>query len=311
MGNFLAALGDIFSNESAYRNAMIAAAVLLFAASGELVAEKAGTINISLEAMMLAGSYAAAIGQDLGGVWLGLGMAASAGLLVAAVQANMSHRLSADQFVVGLVLNVLVLGIVGFMVGSNEPDSHVVSRYAVPLLSDIPLLGPALFDQPWVLYLVYPVVPLIWFLLYRTRWGLEVRAVGEDPNASDVSGLRVNVLRRQTIYLTGMLAGIGGGYFLLARSGRFEDSLIGGRGYIAIAAVIFGGWTLKGTVAGCLAFGLVGSFVLTIPSLGYQSIDSAFLAMAPSAVTIIAMTVFATRVRQPAALARPFIRGLK
>ena len=108
-----------------------------------------------------------------------------------------------------------------------------------------------------------------------------------------------------------MLAGIGGGYFLFARSGRFEDSLIGGRGYIAIAAVIFGGWTLKGSVAGCVAFGLVGSFVLTIPSLGYQSIDPAFLAMAPNVVTIVAMTVFATRVRQPAALARPFIRGLK
>ncbi len=311
MGNFISALGDIFSNESAYRNAVIAAVVLLFAASGELVAEKAGTINISIEAMMLAGAYGAAVGQDQGGVWLGLLMAAAAGLTVSAVQANMSHRLSADQFVVGLVLNVLVLGIVGFLVGSNEPDSHIVQRFEVPGLSKIPLLGPALFDQPWVLYLVYPVIPAVWFVLYRTRWGLEVRAVGEDPNASDVSGLRVNKLRRQTIYLTGIMSGIGGGYFLFARSGRFEDSLIGGRGYIAIAAVIFGGWTLKGSVAGCLAFGLVGSFVLTIPSLGYQSIDPAFLAMAPNMVTIVAMTVFARRVRQPAALARPFVRGLK
>jgi len=311
MGNFLSALADIFSNESLYRNAMIVAVVLLFAASGELVAEKAGTINISLEAMMLAGAYAAAVGQGRFGVWGGLLMAAAAGLVVSAVQANMSHRLAADQFVVGLVLNVLVLGIVGFLVGSNEPASHVVDRLKVPVLSDIPLVGPALFDQPWVLYLIYPVVPAIWFLLYRTRWGLEVRAIGENPNASDVSGLSVNKLRRQTIYLTGMLCGVAGGYFLYARSGRFEDSLIGGRGYIAIAAVIFGGWTLKGSVAGCLIFGLVGSFVLTIPSLGYQAIDPAFLAMAPSVVTIAAMTIFAKRVRQPAALARPFIRGLK
>lgn len=311
MSNFFSALGDIFSNESAYRNAVIAAVVLLFAASGELIAEKAGTINISVEAMLLAGAFGAAVGQSKGGVWFGLLLAAAAGLLVSAVQANMSHRLSADQFVVGLVLNVLVLGIVGFLVGSNEPKSSIVKRFEIPVLSKIPVLGPALFDQPWVLYLIYPVIPGVWYLLYRTRWGLEVRAVGEDPNASDVSGLRVNKLRRQTIYLTGMLAGIGGGYFLFARSGRFEDSLIGGRGYIAIAAVIFGGWTLKGSVAGCLAFGLVGSFVLTIPSLGYQAIDPAFLAMAPNLVTIVAMTIFATRVRQPAALARPFIRGLK
>ena len=311
MGNFLSALADIFSNESLYRNAMIVAVVLLFAASGELVAEKAGTINISLEAMMLAGAYAAAVGQGRFGVWGGLLMAALAGLVVSAVQANMSHRLSADQFVVGLVLNVLVLGIVGFLVGSHEPASHVVARLKVPVISNIPLVGPALFDQPWVLYLVYPVIPFIWYLLYRTRWGLEVRAIGEDPNASDVSGLSVNKLRRQTIYLTGMLCGVAGGYFLYARSGRFEDSLIGGRGYIAIAAVIFGGWTLKGSVAGCVVFGVVGSFVLTIPSLGYQAIDPAFLAMAPNVVTIAAMMIFAKRVRQPAALARPFIRGLK
>ena len=97
-----------------------------------------------------------------------------------------------------------------------------------------------------MLYLVYPLIPAIWWLLYRTRWGLTVRAIGEDPNSADVSGIDVNRLRRQTIYLAGITAGIGGGYFLFARSGRFEDSLIGGRGYIAIAAVIFGGWTAEG-----------------------------------------------------------------
>ena len=312
MGDFWASLADIATNESAYRNAVIAAVVLLFAASGELVAEKAGTINISLEGMMLAGAFGAAVTVDAtGSVWLALLIAAGAGLVVACVQANMSHRLPADQFVVGLVLNVLVLGVVGFLAGEIEPQSAVVDRLEVPLLAEIPLLGPALFDQPWVLYLVYPLVPAIWWLLYRSRWGLEVRATGEDPNASDVSGLHVNKLRRQTIYLAGITAGIGGGYFLFARSGRFEDSLIGGRGFIAIAAVIFGGWTLKGTVAGCVLFGLVGSFVLTIPSLGYSSIDPAFLAMAPNIVTIAAMALFAKRVRQPAALARPFIRGLK
>lgn len=312
MGDFWASLADIATNESAYRNAVIAAVVLLFAASGELVAEKAGTINISLEGMMLAGAFGAAVTVDAtGSVWLALLIAAGAGLVVASVQANMSHRLPADQFVVGLVLNVLVLGVVGFLAGEIEPQSTVVDRLEVPVLAEIPLLGPALFDQPWVLYLVYPLVPAIWWLLYRSRWGLEVRATGEDPNASDVSGLHVNKLRRQTIYLAGITAGIGGGYFLFARSGRFEDSLIGGRGFIAIAAVIFGGWTLKGTVAGCVLFGLVGSFVLTIPSLGYSSIDPAFLAMAPNIVTIAAMALFAKRVRQPAALARPFIRGLK
>src|SRR3954449_9048860 len=304
MGNFLSALGDIATNESAYRNAVIAAAVLLFAACGELVAEKAGTINISLEAMMLAGSFSAAIGVHIThSTWVGLLFAAIAGLIVAAIQANMSHRLPADQFVVGLVLNILVLGLVGFLTASIQPKSNVVRRVSVPLVSRIPLLGPALFDEPWVLYFIFPLVPFVWWVLYRTRWGLEVRAVGEDPNAADVSGLHVNKLRRQTIYLAGMMAGLAGGFFLFARAGRFEDSLIGGRGYIAIAAVIFGGWTLKGTVAGCILFGAVGSFALTIPSLGYNNIDPAFLAIAPNVITVVAMAVFATRVSQPAALA--------
>jgi simple sugar transport system permease protein len=312
MKDFLDALGELATNESAYRNAAIAAVVLLFAASGELVAEKAGTINISLEAMMLAGAFAAAMGQDLtGSVWVALVFGMAAGVLVALVQANMSHRLPADQFVVGLVLNVLILGLVGFLTSELEPTTNVVDRVEIPFLSEIPLIGPALFDAPWVLYLMYGIIPIIWWVTYRTRWGLEVRAVGEDPNASDVSGLHVNRLRRQTIYLAGLTAGLAGGFFLFARAGRFEDSLIGGRGYIAIAAVIFGGWTLKGTVAGCILFGTVASFALTIPILGYDSIDPAFLAIAPNVVTIVAMALFATRVRQPAALARPFIRGLK
>ena len=184
MGDFLSAVGEIATNESAYRNAVIAAVVLLFASSGELVAEKAGTINISLEAMMLGGAFAAAVGQDLtGSVWLALLIGMAAGVAVALVQANMSHRLPADQFVVGLVLNVLVLGVVGFLTAEIEPQSNVVDRIEIPILSQIPLIGPALFDQPWVLYLAFGIVPIVWWLIYRTRWGLEVRAVGEDPNA--------------------------------------------------------------------------------------------------------------------------------
>jgi ABC-type uncharacterized transport system permease subunit len=312
MGDFLSAVGEIATNGSAYRNAAIAAVILLLASLGELVAEKAGSINISLEGMMLGGAFAAALGQDLtGSVWIGLACSMLAGVAVSWVQANMSHRLPADQFVVGLVLNVLVLGVVGFLAGEIELTNNIVGRTEIPLLAELPLIGQALFDQPWPMYLAYPAVPVIWYLVYRTRWGLEVRAVGEDPNAADVSGLHVNKLRRQTIYLAGLTAGLSGSMLVFVRAGSFEDSLVGGRGYIAIAAVIFGGWTLKGSVGGCVLFGIVGSFVLTIPNLGYESIDTSFLAMAPNVVTIVAMAIFATRVRQPSALARPFLRGLK
>ncbi len=279
MGNFFSALGHIATNESAYRNAIISAVVLLFAASGELIAEKAGTHQHlargdDARRSVQRGGRCRHHSLDVGRTAV-RGRRRAAGLRRAGQHEPPPTRPISSSS--AWCSTCLVLGLVGYLTGAINPKSQVVGRLSIPLVSRIPLLGPALFDQPWVLYLVYPLVPLVWWLLYRTRWGLEVRAIGEDPNAADVSGLHVNRLRRQTIYLTGLLAGVGGGYFLFARSGRFEDSLIGGRGYIAIAAVIFGGWTLKGTVAGCITFGLVGSFVLTIPSLGYKSIDSSFL----------------------------------
>src|SRR5262245_61127472 len=181
MRDFLSALGELATNESAYRNAVIAAVVLLFAASGELVAEKAGTINISLEGMMLGGAFAAAVGQDLtGSVWVGLLFAMGAGVVVALVQANMSHRLPADQFVVGLVLNVLVLGLVGFLASEMEPETNLVARVEIPLLAKIPLIGPALFDAPWVLYLAFAIVPVIWWIRCRHWLGRGAVGVGGE-----------------------------------------------------------------------------------------------------------------------------------
>ena len=323
VAGFFSSFWDIITSDITYKNAAIFSVVLLFAAGGEFVAEKAGTINISVEGMLLAGGFAAAVAyhvtreQQPG--WsvhvvaiIALLAAAIAGGVVGLLHANMSHRLPADQFVVGLVLNVLVLGVVGFLTGEIDPQSTTIKPSEVPLLSDIPLVGRALFGQPWPFYLIYALVPLVWLVVYRTRWGLEVRAIGEDPQAADVSGLNVNKRRRESLYVVGLTSGIGGGYFLLASAGLFEDSMIGGRGIIALAAVIFGGWTLKGTVGGCLLFGTVASFLLSVPIVGGQdAIPREFLAMAPSLVTILGMAIFATRVRQPKALARPFVRGLK
>jgi simple sugar transport system permease protein len=307
----VSALWEVVSNEITWSSAMRVAALLLFAASGEWVAERAGTLNISVEGMLLGGAFAAALGYDATeSAAVGMAAGAAAGLLVAVIHANMSHRLTADQFVVGLTLNILVLGLTGFLAAELDPSSKAVASFRIPGLVELPVLGPALFDQPWPLYLVYAVVPVVWWLVYRTRWGLEVRAVGEDPQAADVSGVPVNARRRQTIYLAGLTSGLGGAYFLLSVAGRFEDSIIGGRGFIAIVAVIFGGWTLRGTVAGCLLFGAVVSFRLSLPQQGYE-LNNELLSALPYVVTVLAMAVFATRVRPPAALTRPFVRGLK
>ena len=310
MGDFLSAVGDVVGNDVSYSGAMRFAALLAFAAIGETIAERAGTLNISLEGMVLGGAFAGAVGMHLSSsVTVGLMFAVVTGIAVAAVQANMSHRLSANQFIVGLALNTLVLGVASFLNTSIQPVSSAAHRFAIPVVSRIPLVGEALFYQPWPLYLVYPMVPGAWWLLYRTRWGLEVRAVGENPQAADVTGIDVNKRRRQSIYVTGLTAGLGGGYLVLGQVGRFEDAIVGGQGFIAIAAVIFGGWTLRGVIAGCLLFGTVNSFRLTLPTVGHE-INSELLSAAPFVVTIVTVSFFAYRTREPRALARPFVRGL-
>jgi simple sugar transport system permease protein len=306
----MGAIFEVLTSESALASAVAFASLLAFAASGEWVAERAGTLNISVEGMLLAGAFGAAVGYSWSEqltVALLFGVLAS--VAVAAVQAEMSHRLPANQFVVGLALNILVLGLTGFLDGVIDPTTRRASVFEIPLLVDLPLVGSALFGQSWLMYLLYPLVGCLWWMVYRTRWGLEVRASGENPQAADVSGIHVNLRRRQAIYVAGMTSGLGGTYLVMAVVGAFEDSIVGGRGFIALAAVIFGGWTLRGTIAGCVIFGSVVSFRLSLPALGYE-LNNELLVSLPFIITIGAMAVFATRVRAPQALAQPFVRGL-
>jgi simple sugar transport system permease protein len=309
--DLLRAVVDVLTSETAWTSAVRFAAVLAFAAVGEWIAERAGTLNISVEGMMLAGAFAAATGMDASSsVAVGLLVGVVGGVLVAGVQAEMSHRLTADPFVVGLTLNILVLGLVGYLAGVRDPVSDTAAVVEVPLLSDLPLVGRALFAQPWPFYLLYLVVPAAFRVVHRTRWGLEVRAVGEDPQAADVSGVDVLRRRRQAVLLCGACAGLGGAYLLLGQVGRFDEGMVSGRGFIAIVAVIFGGWTLRGTILGCLLFGSVLSFRLSLPALGYE-LNVELLSSLPFVVTIAAMAVYARRVRRPAALGQPFVRGLR
>lgn len=311
MTDLLGAVYEIFSSESTYENGALFAAFLAFAATGEWVAERSGTLNISVEGMLLGGAFTAVLGYHVtGSVAVGLVTGMLGGMLIAGVQAEMSHRLAADQFVVGLTLNILVFGLTGFLENEIAPDSTLAGKLEIPLLSEIPLIGEALFGQRWPFYLLYLLIPLSWWLVYRTRWGLELRSVGENPQSADVSGINVNRRRRQSIYYAGLTCGLGGAYLIFGHVGPFEHTDVGGRGFIAIAAVIFGGWTLRGTLAGCVIFAGALSFRLSIQGLGYN-INSELLQSMPFVVTVAGMAIFAHRVRAPAALARPFIRGLR
>jgi simple sugar transport system permease protein len=311
VGDFFSALADIFTSPTMYSSAVRLGGFLAFAALGELVAEKAGTINISVEGSLLSGAFAGTVGYDLTkSVPFGLVAGIVGGVLVALIQANMSHRLTADQFVVGLTANVLVLGLAGFLNANLDPIARRAFVLEIPVLSDIPLIGPALFGQTWPTYLLYPLIPLTWWLLYKTRWGLEVRAVGENPQAADVSGIDVNKRRRQAIYYGGALAGLGGAFLVLGQIGSFDTAAVGGRGFIAIAAVYFGGWTLSGTVLGSLVFGFADAFRLAVPVLGYR-LNAQMMAALPYVLTLVVMYAITKRFRQPAALSQPFIRGLR
>ena len=309
--DLLAGLIEALSTSSTYVNAALFAGLLIFAASGEWIAERSGTINISVEGMLLAGAFASAAGYTATNSFIvGIVCGVLGGITVASVQAQMSHRLAADQFVVGLTLNILIVGLAGFLAREVELVTKTAGRLDIPVLRDIPLIGGALFSQPWPFSVLFVIIPLSWWLMFRTRWGLEVRAAGEDPQAADVSGIDVNKRRRQAIYYAGFTSGLGGAFLLFVQVGRFDEGIVSGRGFIAIAAVIFGGWTLRGTVGGCLVFALALALRLQLPNY-YEGIPTELLQAFPFLVTILGMAIFAKRVRPPAALARPFIRGLK
>lgn len=285
-------------------------APLAFAGAGEQVAERSGTLNISVEAMMLAGAFFGVLGSSVfGSVVAGLALGVVAGLAVAAVHANFSHRLTANTFVVGLTLNVFVLGLTSFLSETLELAPEQASVVRIPVLADVPLVGEPLFANRWPVYLLVPLAVASWWLVQRTRWGLEVRAAGEDPQAADVTGVDVDKRRRQALYWCGMLSGLAGAHLSVAEVGLFNQNMTAGRGFLVNAAVIFGGWTLKGTIAGCFLFGAADAMRLALPALGY-TITPQLLIVAPYLLAILAMLFFAGRNRRPAALAVPFERGV-
>ena len=268
---------------------------LLFAAMGEYVAERAGTLNISVEAMMLSGAYAGILGSSVAGnAAVGLLWGMGIGVVIGLIHGNFSHRLQVNTFVVGVTLNVLALGVTNYLFAS--PDLPLTPKQTpvltIPVLSDIPIVGKPLFSERWPAFLLYALIPIVWWVVQRSRWGLELRSVGENPKAADVTGIQVNKRRRQALVWCGVFAGLGGA----------------GRGFIVIAAVIFGGWTLRGAVAGCLLFGGADALRLALPALGYN-INPQLLIAAPYLLALVAMCFFAKRVRQPGALAQPFERG--
>src|SRR5580765_3793019 len=286
---------------------------LVFGAMGGVLGERSGVVNIAIDGQLLFGAFGAAmVGSLTGSPWAGLVAAMVAGLLVALVLGLFAINYMVDQVIVGVVLNVLVIGLTSFMFSqvlapnaSRLNDPPRFERIPIPVLGEIPLIGPIFFRQTIIVYLLYVTVALVTWALWRTKWGLRVRAVGEHPKAADTVGIKVNRTRYRTILLAGAIAGMGGAFYTLVSVPQFNREMTGGAGYIALAAVIFGQWDpIKATLA-ALLFGFASNLQGVLSVLG-SPVPSQFMLMLPYVVTIFAVAGLVGRSRPPAADGIPY-----
>jgi general nucleoside transport system permease protein len=289
---------------------------LIFGALGGVIGERAGVVNVAIEGQFLLGAFTATIlGSLTKNPFVGLVGAMIGGVLVAAVLAVFAIKYIVEQVIVGVVLNVLVSGLTGFLYTAVlAPNADVLNSpvpfkpIAIPLLSEIPIIGPVLFNQTFLVYLMYVTVGVVAWALYRTRWGLRLRAVGEHPQAADTVGIKVNPTRFWNLLLAGAIAGTGGAYFTLVSVPNFTKDMTAGLGFIALAAVIFGRWDpIRATLA-ALLFGFASNLQNLLNVLG-TPIPSEFMLMLPYVVTILAVVGFAGQIRAPAADGKPYIKG--
>jgi general nucleoside transport system permease protein len=298
------------------QGSLLLAVPLVFGSLSGVLCERAGVINIAIEGHLLAGAFLSAVVASLtGNLWAGLLAAPLAGLLVAMLLALFTIKYFVDQIIVGVVLNVLVIGVTGFLYGRllvpyqdtwNSPGTF--APYKIPLLGDIPVLGPVLFNQSVIVYLMYVVVIVVHVALFKTRYGLRVRAVGEHPAAADTVGIRVNVVRARNVLIGGLVAGLGGAFFTLGSVGAFGKEMTAGKGFIALAAMIFGRWTPLGALAAALLFGFADNLQSVLSIIG-TPIPSEFMLMAPYLATIFAVAGLVGKVRAPAADGKPYIKS--
>ena len=289
---------------------------LVFGSLSGVLCERVGVVNIAIEGQLLLGAFSAAVVATVtGNVYLGLISAAVAGALVSLVLAIVSIKYLVNQIIVGVVLNVLISGLTSFLFSTlltadpehlNKPGR--LDPVDIPFLADIPIIGPILFHQSLVGYLMYVAVIVVYIGLFHTKWGLRVRAVGEHPQAADTVGINVNRTRFRNVLMGGAIAGIGGSFFTLVSVDAFSKDMSGGRGYIALAALIFGRWNPIGAFLAALLFGFADNLQSIITIIG-SPVPSQFMAMLPYALTVIAVAGLVGRSRPPAASGIPYVKG--
>ncbi len=284
---------------------------LLMGTLGELFAERAGILNLGIEGTMFFGAFVGfVVGGVTGSLWLGVLAAVLAGMLSGLLMAFLSVRLGVNQHVSGLGITLLLTGLslFGFRLFYGEPriPPAIEPFSRLSPFGQTPVLGP-LFDQYALTYIAFGLVPVVWWLLYRTSFGLQIRAVGENPEAADAAGVNVYVTRYLALCIAGGLMGAGGAFLSLAQLGAFTYGIIAGRGWVCIALVIFGNWDPVKVLWGALLFGGVFALQLRLQIIGLQLPYETFLAL-PYLVTILALAVAGRNAAYPAALLKPYRR---
>ncbi|UKJ64269.1 ABC transporter permease [Cellulosimicrobium cellulans] len=297
------------------QGSLFLAVPLVFGALSGVLCERVGIINIAIEGQLLAGAFLAAVVASLtSSAYAGLIAAPIAGALVGVLLVIFSVKYWVNQIIVGVVLNVLVVGVTSYLystVLTEDPGTWNTRTplpvLEIPVLSQIPVVGPVLFRQTLLVYIMYVVVILLQIFLFRSRWGLRLRAVGEHPKAADTVGIKVNATRVRNTILGGAVAGLGGAFFTVAAGLAFGKEMTGGKGFIALAAMILGRWNPVGALVAALLFGFSDNLQTVLGIVG-TPIPSQIMLMTPYVVTIFAVAGLVGRVRPPAAEGIPYVK---
>lgn len=287
---------------------------LLLTALGELVAERSGVYNMGLEGMMLMGAFTGYLAAyESGSLWVGVAAAGFTGAMMALVFAILVISLKVEQIVTGLAINLLGAGLSTYWLRSafagdgQTPTIPFFANVPIPILSDIPILGPILFDQKLLTYLAFLLVPVIWFFLFRTRYGLIVRCAGDNPKALDVKGVRVGLVQYAAVVFGGLMAGLGGAFLSVGSATRFVPDMTNGRGWLAIIIVIAGLWRPYSILAATLVFSFLDALQLQIQGVGI-AIPYQLMLMMPYVAAIVALMVRRSRASAPSMLGVPYSR---
>ena len=313
-----AAAGKFIPFTGLLQGAIMLSVPLIFGSMSGLLCEKSGVINIAIEGQLLFAAFVSAVVASITqNALYGLISAPIAGALISLILAYFSIRFQVDQVILGFVINVLVLGLTNFFYTTllipYEDKWNMGGSFSpipIPILSKLPIIGPTLFNQTIIVYLMYAFVIFIQIALFKSRWGLRTRAIGELPVAADSVGIDVNRLRFRNVMLAGLVAGTGGAYFTVGAVGPFSQNMTAGAGFIALACLIFGKWTPRGAIIAALFFGFANNLQGNLSIIGV-SIPSEFMLMVPYIATIIAVSGVVGRVRAPAADGIPYSRGNK